>query len=375
MNRVRAFSLVAGCAGLCAIIAACGKDDSLGNDGESPLNEKGDAGAAASQGGDTGTGGRAIPSGGRASGGTSAGGTSTGGVTGSAGGGADCNQVQCLRAIECVEECGGPVVSSGCCPCDGTSFDQLECTNGEGGAGGSAGSGNLPTGGASAGAGGSAQAGNAGAGGEPGSDDAVELTDAVTDPSTEGKGDCTGTTLGQVITAIHLANRELESITTLYDPQNPSFGRSSEIFAFATPDGFRLVFMRGSGDCPAGCINREYWYFETNAQCDPEQVGHYARGQGNGCVAVSGAPVWGFPDVGGPSNACPPPDFDELNSNCVDDACPGGLTPTFFYGLAGTAGPRFCWCTIGCSHEVDLCPDGTQCTDIGDGPQNICYAH
>ena len=51
----------------------------------------------------------------------------------------DCENIQCFRAIECVEECGGPVLSSGCCPCGEGTFDSITCSNN--GSGGSDGAG------------------------------------------------------------------------------------------------------------------------------------------------------------------------------------------------------------------------------------------
>jgi hypothetical protein len=38
-----------------------------------------------------------------------------------------CDLFQCFRAIQCVERCGGPVRSSGCCPCPEGQFDDLDC--------------------------------------------------------------------------------------------------------------------------------------------------------------------------------------------------------------------------------------------------------
>jgi hypothetical protein len=38
-----------------------------------------------------------------------------------------CGIPECLRAVECVTECGGPVVSSGCCPCAEGTFDSITC--------------------------------------------------------------------------------------------------------------------------------------------------------------------------------------------------------------------------------------------------------
>jgi hypothetical protein len=39
----------------------------------------------------------------------------------------DCRDIQCFRAINCVKECGGPVVQSGCCPCPAGTFDDISC--------------------------------------------------------------------------------------------------------------------------------------------------------------------------------------------------------------------------------------------------------
>jgi hypothetical protein len=55
-------------------------------------------------------------------------------------GGSDCEEVQCLRAIECVESCDGPVLKASCCPCDEGTFDRvIECQSGTGGSGGTGG--------------------------------------------------------------------------------------------------------------------------------------------------------------------------------------------------------------------------------------------
>ncbi|HLK89139.1 MAG TPA: hypothetical protein VKZ18_04540 [Polyangia bacterium] len=50
-------------------------------------------------------------------GGAGAGGAGTGGTGG-------CGVIECLRAYECVASCGGPVQSSGCCPCAAPLFDR-----------------------------------------------------------------------------------------------------------------------------------------------------------------------------------------------------------------------------------------------------------
>jgi hypothetical protein len=40
------------------------------------------------------------------------------------GGDGGCGIVECIRAIECVQRCGGPILTSGCCPCPSGSADR-----------------------------------------------------------------------------------------------------------------------------------------------------------------------------------------------------------------------------------------------------------
>jgi hypothetical protein len=373
MNRRITRSFVAGWVTVGALVGACGKDDSLGDDNDDALTEKGSGGVAASTGGaKSQTGG--TPSKGGANG--SGGGAGTAPQVGSGGSG-DCGTIQCIRAIECVESCGGPVESSGCCPCPTGTFDQIQCSTGGGGAGGAntePGEGGAPpAGGSPPATGGSAPTGGA-ADGMGGSDGNSDPGEPVTDPDATGSGACAARTLGEIIAEIHEANPDLANITTLYDPNNPLIGASQSIHAFRAGDGFRLVFVRGTGDCPAGCINNEYWYFETNDSCESVSVGHYAReydGADN-CYQLTGAPLWNHPEPQ-PDGACEGVNLDDLNTNCVSDTCPAGLTPDFFYGVAGTQGPRFCMCTIPCEDDPTICPDTTVCQYLADGPGEVCY--
>ena len=48
-------------------------------------------------------------------------------------GGGACEHWQCVRVVECVTRCGGPVVQSGCCPCPLGSFDDIDCHGRDGG--------------------------------------------------------------------------------------------------------------------------------------------------------------------------------------------------------------------------------------------------
>lgn len=145
-----------------------------------------------------------------------------------------------------------------------------------------------------------ADTGPAGAGG---SDDAGPK-EVVNDDATLGHGACEGVTLGDVIDAIHQGWPNLASIMWFYDPKTS--GEGDSIQAFRTDRGFDLVFFHGSGDCPGGCIDREYWYFETDGSCVPQLVGHYSKtfDDAHNCSRYEGEPLWGVP-VGAQGGACP----------------------------------------------------------------------
>jgi hypothetical protein len=65
-------------------------------------------------------------------------------------------------------------------------------------------------------------------------------------------------------------------------------------------------------------------------------------------------------------------DLTELHTACVNDACPPPLTPVKYYGVAGSAGPLFCSCEIPCVDDPNVCPPGTSCGYIADGPGDVC---
>jgi hypothetical protein len=119
----------------------------------------------------------------------------------------------------------------------------------------------------------------------------------LSDSATLGQGPCDGVTLGDVIDAVHAGWPNLASIIYFYDPTVS--GEGDSIYAFRSDHGFDLVFFHGSGDCPGGCINREYWYFETDASCAPKQVGHYEKTfeDAQNCNHVTGEPLWEVPAI------------------------------------------------------------------------------
>lgn len=123
----------------------------------------------------------------------------------------------------------------------------------------------------------------------------------VTDTTTKG---CGGKTLGDFIAAAYALMPALSDITKLYDPATTMFD-GSFIYAFALPaGGFAIAFKRGGGDCPAGCTENEWWYFQTDASCVLKQVGHYHPTYGSGCVNMDGTPMWATPIAPDPTSVC-----------------------------------------------------------------------
>jgi hypothetical protein len=210
MIGLRSFALLAIPAALLA--SACSSDSSLGSDRAKDLPTSGNSNAGSSgSGNSSSSSGNGSGSSGSSGAATGSSGAGNGSGFGGTGGAEPCEEFQCLRAIECVETCGGPVLKASCCPCDPGSFDNIQCGAGGGGGGG------------------------------------------------------------------------------------------------------------GGGGAP---------------------------------------------------------DLDELNTDCpADDACSEGLTPVTFYGVAGEAGPEFCWCTIPCDDDPNVCPETTTCTATGDGPGTVCFAN
>jgi hypothetical protein len=159
--------------------------------------------------------------------------------------------------------------------------------------------------------------------------DEVDLDEAVTDPSTTSGGDCENVTLGAVMAELRASYPELEDIENFWDPEGELSPDGSSIYAFTTSTGFRIIAVRGWGDCESGCINKEYWYFETGEMCALKQVGHHSRvySSAGNCFDFTGSPLWGFPGAP-PPGACgddPTPQdvsgVHELTATGIDTAC------------------------------------------------------
>jgi hypothetical protein len=151
-------------------------------------------------------------------------------------------------------------------------------------------------------------ASDGGAGGVGGSGD-TKSTDnspgeSLMDPEASGGGPCSGRDLSSVIDAIREDHPELEDIQIFYDQL---FLDNSYIYPYQKPDGgFAIVFRRGWGDCPSGCSESEYWYFETDEACTPVQVGHYrpTYNDQQPCIEQDGLPMWGRPPTPDPIIVC-----------------------------------------------------------------------
>ncbi len=111
-----------------------------------------------------------------------------------------------------------------------------------------------------------------------------------------GSAACQGQSLDDVIARAQALVPQLKAVNQLYVPDPNRGDHGSFIYAFQLDNGgFALAFQLGSGDCPSGCIDHEYWYFVTTDTCEVLQVGHY-RPISAACPVGEG-PMWAIPTV------------------------------------------------------------------------------
>jgi hypothetical protein len=191
-----------------------------------------------------------------------------------------------------------------------------------------------PPEGASGAAGGSGASGTGGSatGGTGGGTAEVSAPGSrLTSGGSMGWGPCAGFSLAQVLGALHASYPDLADVSEIYDPTATYTGDGSYVHAFATQDGgFALVLKRGLGDCPAGCTDNYYFYFETDATCTPVLVGTYHAGyvpENGNCLTVEGSPMWGIPVAPDPAGVC------------GADNSPAPISGTYSLRLTGTHVP------------------------------------
>lgn len=87
-------------------------------------------------------------------------------------------------------------------------------------------------------------------------------------------------------------------VADISDTPDTLIGKSHDIHILPQEDdGWRLVFWRGWGDCPAGCINSHYWYFSVARDGVIELIGEYERVYEPRLNRhrETGEPLWGIP--------------------------------------------------------------------------------
>jgi len=126
-----------------------------------------------------------------------------------------------------------------------------------------------------------------GAGGSHSGGSSSGLINCGTDPvltplansSATGTGACQGVTVGAFLSAIQVQDSQIQisSVQTCASISS-SIGASGGVFAYRTSCGsLRVVVWQGSGDCPAGCIQNDYWYFDSDTNCQPILVRHTTK--------------------------------------------------------------------------------------------------
>lgn len=250
--------------------------------------------------------------------------------------------VGCL-VLGLLTACGGAVNGNG--PAGGAGDSASAGTKAVEGTGGSSTKPKPGNGGAATGSAGSSNTGVdpvGGAGGVTGIDVCAPKRDdapgkPLYDEMAFGAGECAKTSLAEVLHAIEALRPDLSDVSMLYAPDPDRGGDGSFRYAFAKPDGgFAVVFKRGDGDCPSGCITNDYWYFETGVGCDVQEVGETHRG-GDGCIQADQLPRWGIPGAVPPSEICDadlsPQDLNgryivptcgQFSSSCFEDKDKGG---------------------------------------------------
>jgi hypothetical protein len=96
---------------------------------------------------------------------------------------------------------------------------------------------------------------------------------------------------------VDTARQQLPELSTIGKHAPLEIGYSEDVFIQTVPDGWRVIFYSGWGDCPSGCINGRWHYVSVNKAGLATIVGRFKHeydGNTNKYVD-SGVAVWGMP--------------------------------------------------------------------------------
>jgi hypothetical protein len=99
-------------------------------------------------------------------------------------------------------------------------------------------------------------------------------------------------------------------------------------------------------------------------------TGSGGSSSGGGSTGSSGSPDGGADADGSSADGSALP--SDLGKSCDNGPCSPPLTPVTYCGFAGCSAGTFCACEIPCPKDPKMCPAGTICTSVGDGPSNVC---
>lgn len=125
-------------------------------------------------------------------------------------------------------------------------------------------------------------------------------------------------------------------------------------------------------------VDRAQTSVKAAAELEPRQpsepVGTPSGGGGGAAAAGGGGAA---ASGGGGAAASGGGLVSALGQPCgAGEACPSGATCKTYYGFAGPSGPAFKSCEVPCGAAASgaVCPAGTACVTVADGPGSVCRA-
>jgi hypothetical protein len=97
--------------------------------------------------------------------------------------------------------------------------------------------------------------------------------------------------------AIAFAQRQYANLKDIKPTPKGTIGATTNVSVKDAPNGWNLIFWKGEGDCPAGCINNYYWYVSVDKLGSAKLEGEYAReyNANSNAFQIRGQPMWDVP--------------------------------------------------------------------------------